>query len=55
MEIPAQRSWARLARVLGVSQPQVSVLFMRGTITKYIVETGKRDAVLLLLHKTRGR
>jgi hypothetical protein len=42
-----------LARVLGVSQPQVSVLFKRGAIRQYIIEAGKRDAVLLLLHKLR--
>ena len=46
---------SRLARVLGVSQPQVSVLFKRGKIRKYIIEAGKRDAVLLLLAKTRRR
>jgi len=44
---------ATLARVIGVSQPQISVLFKKGTIRKYIVEAGKRDAVLLLLHKMK--
>jgi hypothetical protein len=44
---------AKLAAMLGISQPQVSVLFKRGKIRQYIVEAGKRDAVLLLLHKMR--
>ena len=42
---------ARLARVLGVSQPRVSQLLARGAMRKYILEAGKRDAVLLLLQK----
>jgi predicted XRE-type DNA-binding protein len=45
---------AKLASVLGISQPQVSVLFKRGTIRQYIVEAGKRDALLLLLQKTKA-
>ena len=43
----------RLARMLGVSQPRVSQLLATGTMRKYILEAGKRDAVLLLLHKTK--
>jgi len=41
----------RLAKALGISQPRVSQLFRSGKIRKYILEAGKRDAVLLLLHK----
>lgn len=44
---------ARLARVLGISQPRVSQLFKKGKIRKYILEAGKRDAVLLLLQKSK--
>jgi len=44
-------SQARLARVLGTSQPRVSQLFRKKTIRQYIREAGKRDAVLLLLQK----
>jgi predicted XRE-type DNA-binding protein len=44
---------ARLARVLGISQPRVSQLLARGAIRKYILEAGKRDAVLLLLQKAK--
>ena len=43
---------ARLAKVLGISQPRVSQLFRNNAIRKYIREAGKRDAVLLLLQKT---
>lgn len=41
----------RLAKALGISQPRVSQLFRSGKIRSYILEAGKRDAVLLLLHK----
>lgn len=44
---------ARLARVLGTSQPRVSQLFKKNAIRQYIREAGKRDAVLLLLQKAR--
>jgi DNA-directed RNA polymerase specialized sigma subunit len=44
---------ARLARVLGISQPRVSQLTRNGTIKQFIREAGKRDAVLLLLEKTK--
>lgn len=44
---------ARLAAVLGISQPRVSQLFRTNAIRKYIREAGKRDAVLLLLQKAR--
>jgi len=44
---------ARLARVLGISQPRVSQLLARGAMRKYILEAGKRDAVLLLLQKAK--
>lgn len=44
-------SQARLAGILGISQPRVSTLFKRNAIRKYIREAGKRDAVLLLLEK----
>ena len=44
-------SQARLAAVLGISQPRVSNLFKKNAIRKYIREAGKRDAVLLLLQK----
>lgn len=44
---------AQLARVLGVSQPRVSQLFRKGAMREYILEAGKRDAVLLLLQKAR--
>jgi hypothetical protein len=40
---------ARLARVLGISQGYVSHLIRTGGMRKYILETGKRDRVLLLL------
>lgn len=43
---------ARLARVLGISQPRVSQLFRTNAIRMYIREAGKRDAVLLLLQKS---
>jgi hypothetical protein len=46
-------SQARLAGVLGISQPRVSGLFKNNAIRKYIREAGKRDAVLLLLQKAR--
>ena len=46
---------ARLARVLGISQPRVSQLTRTGKIKQYIREAGKRDAVLLLLEKTKRR
>lgn len=42
-------SQKNLARVLGTSQPRVSQLFKNGEIRKYILEAGKRDAVLILL------
>lgn len=44
---------ARLARVLGTSQPRVSQLFKKKAIRRYIREAGKRDAVLLLLQKSQ--
>jgi hypothetical protein len=44
---------ARLGKVLGISQPRVSALFRSGQIKRYIREAGKRDAVLLLLEKSR--
>jgi AraC-like DNA-binding protein len=47
-------SQARLAGVLGISQPRVSRLFKDNAIRKYIREAGKRDAVLLLLQKASG-
>jgi hypothetical protein len=43
---------ARLARILGISQPRVSQLFASGDMRRYILEAGKRDAILLLLDKT---
>ncbi len=46
-------SQARLARVLGTSQPRVSQLFKKNAIRRYIREAGKRDAVLLLLQKAK--
>jgi AraC-like DNA-binding protein len=46
-------SQARLADVLGISQPRVSTLFKKNAIRKYIREAGKRDAVLLLLQKAK--
>jgi GIY-YIG catalytic domain len=46
---------ARLARVLGVSQPRVRQLLARGEMRKYILEAGKRDAVLLLLQKAKRK
>ena len=42
---------ARLAKVLGITQPRVSQLFKSNAIRRYIREAGKRDAVLLLLYK----
>ena len=44
-------SQARLAAVLGISQPRVSNLFKQNTIRQYIRQAGKRDAVLLLFQK----
>jgi hypothetical protein len=44
-------SQARLAAVLGISQPRISKLFKQNAIRQYIREAGKRDAVLLLLQK----
>lgn len=44
---------ARLEKVLGLSQPRVSRLFRNGQLKRYIREAGKRDAVLLLLEKTK--
>lgn len=44
---------ARLAKVLGISQPRVSQLTRNGTIKQFIREAGKRDAVLLLFEKTK--
>jgi GIY-YIG catalytic domain len=46
-------SQARLASVLGITQPRVSQLFRKNAIRQYIREAGKRDAVLLLLQKAR--
>jgi hypothetical protein len=46
---------ARLGKVLGISQPRVSGLFRNGQLKRYIREAGKRDAVLLLLEKTKRR
>jgi hypothetical protein len=46
-------SQLQIARVLGVSQPRVSQLFRNGKMRKYILEAGKRDAVLLLLQKAK--
>lgn len=43
----------RLGKVLGLSQPKVSRLFQSGEIKQYIREAGKRDAVLLLLEKSK--
>jgi AraC-like DNA-binding protein len=45
-------SQAKLARVLGISQPRVSQLFTAGSMREYVIEAGKRDAVLLLLQKS---
>jgi hypothetical protein len=42
-----------LAKTLGVSQSYVSYLFSQRAIRRYIIDAGKRDAVLLLLHKSR--
>jgi predicted XRE-type DNA-binding protein len=42
-----------LARVLGTSQPRVSQLFKTGEIRKYILEAGKRDAVLIMLDNAK--
>jgi predicted XRE-type DNA-binding protein len=42
---------ARLATVLGISQPRVSQLFSRGEMRSYIREAGKRDTILSLLQK----
>jgi hypothetical protein len=44
---------ARLGKVLGLSQPRISRLFRDGEIKRYIREAGKRDAVLLLLEKSK--
>jgi hypothetical protein len=44
---------AQLARVLGISQPRVSQLFKHGKIRQYILQAGKRDAVLVLLSKSK--
>jgi hypothetical protein len=44
----------RLGKVLGLSQPRISRLFRDGEIRGYIRESGKRDAVLLLLSKSRA-
>ena len=44
---------ARLGKVLGIPQPRVSRLFRNGEIKNYIREAGKRDAVLLLLAKSK--
>lgn len=44
---------ARLARVLGISQPRVSQLFRMNAIRQFVREAGKRDAVLLLLQKSK--
>lgn len=44
-------SQARLAAVLGISQPRVSRLFRRNAIRQYIRDAGKRDSVLLLIQK----
>ena len=46
-------SQARLAQVLGISQPRVSQLFRTNAIRRYIREAGKRDPVLLLLQKAK--
>ncbi len=48
-------SQSQLARVLGISQPRVSQLSRNGSMRKYILEAGKRDAVLLLLQKAKKR
>ncbi len=47
------RSVSQARRVLGISQPRVSQLIRHNRIRQYVCEAGKRDAVLLLLHKTR--
>jgi hypothetical protein len=44
---------ARLSKVLGISQRKISDLFRKGEIKEYIREAGKRDAVLLLLEKSK--
>lgn len=45
-------SQAKLAGALGISQPRVSKLLATRKMRRYILEAGKRDAVLLLLQKT---
>ena len=44
---------ARLGEVLGLSPRRVSKMLRTGEIKKYIREAGKRDAVLLLLEKSK--
>jgi hypothetical protein len=44
---------APLGKVLGLSPRRVSNLIRNGEIKKYIREAGKRDAVLLLLEKSK--
>jgi predicted XRE-type DNA-binding protein len=44
---------ARLARVLGISQPRVSTLLRDRKMRAFIRETGKRDSVLLLLPRPK--
>lgn len=44
-------SQARLASVLGISQPRISQLLKANLLRQYVREAGKRDAVLLLLQK----
>jgi predicted XRE-type DNA-binding protein len=48
-------SQKELAKVLGTSQPRVSQLFKNGEIRKYILEAGKRDAVLILLEDAKHK
>jgi hypothetical protein len=45
---------SRLGKVLGLSQPRVSRMLQSGDIKKYIREAGKRDAVLLLIEKSKA-
>jgi hypothetical protein len=44
-----------LAKVLGTTQPRVSQLFKTGEIRKYILEAGKRDAVLVFLETAKRK
>jgi len=46
---------SQLKKVLGISQPRVSQLLQANKMRQYIREAGKRDAVLLLLEKSRRK